>query len=201
MRFQLVACILLILPVFSFVLAAPIPERHAHDMCADSMKGDEEIIIVSEKRAPQGSGLHASGSHPSRDLTSTGSESPMWSNVWSEPKGVEVPWDPPKSAGTMTGNPPTSAGNIKKVQWGTTAENQLASESSGETKAVQWGPTTKIFMYPEDPLPQPPGRNGYLAKVAAQTLPRPQSFGSKVKAFLGKAKFRPRSRHTPVNTA
>ena len=224
MRFKIVACMLSILPAFIFVLATPIPVREVRDMRADAMEGDEDIIIVAGKRAPPedpydltGSDLSGvewgASSTPGHDvgLSSGGSASPLWSKVWSSPGGTEVP-EPWHQEGTFkpdstTENKPTSTSNIKTVQWGPTTENQLPSSS--EAKAVQWGPTTKVFMYAKDPLPSPPGREAYLAKLAAQTLPQPKSFSSKVKTFFGNLKhglkhgnlkFRPRFQRTSVDS-
>ena len=203
-------------------------------MCANAMEGDEDIIIVSGKRALRGNPYDLAGSdlldsewgapstlspatdsasmrHPGRDvgLSSGGSESPLWSKVWSSSGGTEVPepWHQEGGfkPGSTTENKPTSTSNIKTVQWGPTTENQLPSSSGAKT--VQWGPTTKVFMYAKDPLPTPPAREAYLAKLAAQTLPQPKSFGSKVKSFfrnlnlkLGNLKFRPRFQRTSVDS-
>jgi len=90
--------------------------------------------------------------------------------MWSTPGGTEVLRDP--------------EGEVKP---GTTTENQPTS--SGSPKKVSWGGTTTVFVYPPDPLPLPPGRDGYLAKVAAQQLPQtPKSNGfvSMLKTFFGK---------------
>jgi hypothetical protein len=193
------------------------------------------VIIVSGKRARRGnpyegsdsgsdtewwtppsqsSGArdHGSGSHPGVDMPSSssgGSESPLWSKVWSTPGGTGVPLDPEGAfkPGTTIGNQPPA--------------------SSGKTKLVSWGPTTKVHFYDKDPfenpLPRPPGRKGYLAKVAAQqspspdiehdvssssyfspspqSPPKPQSKGfvSNFKTYfrkLGKLNFRPRFQRT-----
>jgi hypothetical protein len=254
MRYKTVACILLILSIFSFVLPTPIPVREVREARADAVEGGENVKIVSGKRAPPGnpydgdssdsesdlfsldlsdaesrthqpqspsapdyaSGSHpgvdmppspsapdyASGSHPGVDMPpspSSGSKSPPESKLWSTPGGTEVPLDE-----------------------GTTTENQPASSS--KPKSVSWGHTTKVHIYENEPdtpdLPAPPGREGYLAKVAGQQSPlpevehaplssyfdpspppAPQSKGlvSNFKTFfgkLGKLKFRPRFQHT-----
>ena len=126
--------------------------------------------------------------------SSGGSESPLWSKVWSKPTGTEVPLDPEGAS-----------------KLGTTTGNQLASPS--EAKSVSWGHTTKVHFFHDEPdglgLPPPPGREGYLAKMAGkQSLeiehaspPEPQSKGfiSNFKTYfgkLGKLKFRPRFQRT-----
>ena len=219
MRYKIVACVLLILPVFSFVLAAPIPVREVREICADAVEGGENVIFVSGKRAPRvnpceraesdssdtvwwGSPSQSSsardGSYSGVDMPSfpsSGSESPMWSKTGSTPGGTGVSFD---AKGAVTPE--------------TTTENQPASPS--KPKSVSWGPTTNVHFYDEsvpphipgpdgklqDHLPLPPGREGYLAKVTAQQLPpqpQPQSKGfvSKFKTFfgkLGRLSFRPR---------
>ena len=228
MRYKIVACILLILSVFSFVLAAPVPVGEVREACADAVEGDENVIIVSGKRAPRGNPYdregsdsdsdtewwtpppksspavgHASGSHPGVDMPSSssgGSESPLLT-----PGGTEVPLDPEGAS-----------------KPGTTTENQPVSSS--EAKSVSWGHTTKVHFFHDGPddlrLPPPPGRQGYLVKVAGQQTPsleiesaspssyldpppppKPQSKGfvNNFKTFfgkLGKLNFRPRFQRT-----
>ncbi len=76
---------------------------------------------------------YASGNHPGFDMPSSpsgGSESPLWSKVWSTPGGTEASSSPD---------------------------------------------TTKVHFFHDGPeelgLPHPPGREGYLAKVAGQQSP------------------------------
>jgi hypothetical protein len=113
-------------------------------------------IDLSDTESPQSPST--GGSHPGVDMPSSpsgGSKSPLWST----PGGTEVPLDTEGAfkPGTTTGNQPPA--------------------SSGKTKSVLWGHTTKVHIYDKDPfenpLPLPPGRNGYLAKVAAQQSPSP----------------------------
>ena len=183
MRYKIVACIL-ILSVFSFVLAAPIPVRKVREVCTDTFDGGENMIIVSGKRALKenpydgesdsdtewwtpssqspASPDHAGGSNPGVGMSSSpssGSESPLGSKVWSAPGGTKVPLD--------------EEGAFKP---GTTTEDQ--SPSSSGTKSVSWGHTTKVHFFHDGPEPlglaPPPGREGYLAKVAGQKSPSPE---------------------------
>jgi hypothetical protein len=193
MRYKIFACILVILSVFSFVLAAPVPVREIREACADAVEGGENVIIVSGKRAPRGYGLdsdsdtewwkpspqsssapdHAGGSHSGVDMPgpsspSSGSESPPWSKVLSTPGGTDVPLDP---NGAITP--------------GTTTENQPASSS--KTKSVSWEPVTKVHSYDEELEPLP------------SRFPPKNNFVSNFKNFfgkLGKLKFRPRFQRT-----
>jgi hypothetical protein len=186
MRFKIVACILLILHVFSFVLAAPVLLREVRDACADAVEGDEDVIIVSGKRAPRGY-PYDSDSESDTEWWKPGSESPSMSMT------------------SMTESQASQASSPypKTVQW---AEGQAGQASSpSDPKTITWGSTTKIFMYPKEPLDRPPGRDGYLAKVAAQTLPQKtqsNGFVSIFKTFfrkLSKLKFWRRFQGT-VNT-
>ena len=193
MRFRIVTCILLILPVFSSVLAAPIPVREVR---SDATEGTEDVMIMSEKRAPRGArnlytrdgGMSsdnwrtpnfASGNLPGVGKPSPlsgGGDSPLWSKVWSTPNGAEATY--PEGVALPGTTQPASTNKAKTVQWGSTKYHTYEK-------------------YPV-PLPPPPGREGYLANLAKQTLPKPQpkSFGSKLKGLFGwLGKFRPRS-HT-----
>jgi hypothetical protein len=52
-RYKIVACILLILSVFGFVHAAPVPVQGVREACVDAVDGGENVIIESGKRAEQ----------------------------------------------------------------------------------------------------------------------------------------------------
>jgi hypothetical protein len=219
MRYKIVACILLILSVFSLVLAAPVPVREVREACADAVGGGETVIIVSEKRARRDNPYEGADSDSDTEWWTPPSQSSGTRDYGSgSHPGVDMPSFP--SGGT--GVPLDPEGAFKP---GTTIGNQPAS--SGKTKSVSWGPTTKVHFYDKDPferpLPRPPGRKGYLAKVAAQqsqspdiehdvlssshfspppqSPPKPQSKGfvSNFKTYfskLGKLKFRPRFQRT-----
>lgn len=163
---------------------------------------------------------YASGSHLGVDLPSSpsgGTEAPL------DSKGAFKPE-------TTTDNQLESSSKQKKVQfWHTTKvhfyepDPPLAPEDRPPpTTKVQWGHTTKVhFFEPDEPgiLPPPPGRDGYLVKVATQKSPSSEielaspssyfepppppppsnGFVSKFKTFfgkLGKLNFRPRFQRT-----
>jgi len=161
MRYKIGAWILLILSVFSFVLAAPVPVREVREACTDAVEGGENVIIVSEKRAARGypdpydadsdSGSDssdtesltspsqsssapddASGSHSGVPSSSSVGSEPSWFHkVWSLPGETEAPLDPEGAF-----NP------------GTTTGNQPASSSN--PKKVNWGYTTKVHFFEPD---------------------------------------------------
>jgi hypothetical protein len=250
MRYKIVACILLVLSVFNFVLAAPVPVREVREACADAVGGGETVIIVSGKRGNPGEGADPAESdlYPI-DLSDTESdlypinlsdtESDLYPIDLTDTVSPQSPSTPDDASGSHPGvdMPSSPSGGSKSpggtevpldtegaFKPGTTTENPPVS---GETKSVSWGPTTKVHFYDKDPferpLPRPPGRKGYLAKVAAQqsqspdiehdvlssshfspppqSPPKPQSKGfvSNFKTYfskLGKLKFRPRFQRT-----
>ncbi|KAF8490078.1 hypothetical protein F5888DRAFT_1138731 [Russula emetica] len=166
MRYNIVAWILLILSVFSFVLAAPVPVR---EVCADAAEGlgGENVIIVSEKRAARGTDsdsdsdtewepAYKSTSYRYVDGGNTGVDTPSSSLSGSVPPPrsgeTEVPLDPEGAfnPGTTTGNQPASSSNPKKVHWGPTTKVHFYEPNP--SPSVTWGPTTKVHFYdPADP--------------------------------------------------
>lgn len=121
MRFKIVAFILLILSIFSFVLAVPVPVREVRNVYTDAVEGDENVIIVSGKRVPRG------------NLN----------------EGVE--------SGTVLGTPPPQSSSAPDYASGSHPGVDMPSSPSGGAESPQ--------------LPPPPGREGYLAKVAGQQSP------------------------------
>jgi hypothetical protein len=218
----MVACIPLILSVFSFVLAAPVPVREVREARTDAVvEGDENMIIVPGKRAARGNPHegpeedlyppdlsdtewgtpphqspsapdYVSGSHPDIDMPSSGeSKSPLLSTT---PGGTEVPLDSEGAftPGTTTENQPASSSKTKKVDfWHTTKVHFFDPDLSPRpedqsTSSSETAPSNKVLLPsgeitseqlpPEsDFLPLPPGREGYLAKVAKQPSPSPES--------------------------
>ena len=194
MRFKIVAWTLLILSVVSFVLPAPVAVREVREACADAVEGGENVITVSGKRALPNEGAegdlspsdtewgtspspsqsssppnYAGGSHSGVDTPSSssgGSES-LFSKVWSVPGRTGEPLGPDGAfkPGTTTENPPASSSNAKKVNfWHTTKVHFFEPDR----------PVSESQDKPAPLLPLPPGREGYLAKVAAQQSPSPE---------------------------
>ncbi|KAN0114049.1 hypothetical protein V8E52_007025 [Russula decolorans] len=188
MRYKTVACILLILSIFSFVLPTPIPVREVREACADAVEGGENVKIVSGKRAPRGNPYD--GEESDSDTT---------------PGGTEVPLD----EGTTTESQPASSSKTKSVSWGHTTkvhfyddepdtpdlpappgrEGYLAKVAAQQSLLpdVEHAPLSSYFgpppppephFYDDEPdtpdLPAPPGREGYLSKVAGQQSPLPE---------------------------
>ena len=231
MRFKIVACILLILSVFGFVLAAPVAVQRVREACADAVEGDENVIIVSGKRAPRANryeteeDLSPMDVYPPESPDTEQRTSPSQSS--SPPNhasGSHSSVDMPSSSSLASGSesPPTTKVHIFEPDLPN--EDQQASPPPGETKSVSWGPSNKVLLPsgkvisvslppPEvEPLPLPPGREGYLVKQQQSPSPEiehaspssyfdppppPQSKGvvgnfKKVFGKLGKLNFRPR---------
>jgi hypothetical protein len=68
-RYTIVACILLILSVFSFVLAAPVAVQEVREACTDAVAGGDKVITGLGKRADEPPPLPPSS--PPRPSTST----------------------------------------------------------------------------------------------------------------------------------
>jgi hypothetical protein len=204
MRYKIVACIL-ILSVFSLVLAAPVTVREVREACTDAMEGEEEVIIVSEKRAPRGyegdsvSDLsdtewapsssqssstpgYASGTRPGVGMpssSSTGSTSPLRSKVSSTPDGTEAAGA--FKPGSTTGNQPTSPSEPKSVS------------------------LTKVAQQPSPPEIEDVSPLNYF-DPSSPPKPQPKGLLSNIKSFFsspGKiVNFRPRARlQRTVDTA
>lgn len=215
MRFKIVACILLILPIFSFVLAAPVPVRAPRGKSYDGSESESDMEwwttstkeLQSQPQSPSPLDYaSASGSHPGDGMppppSPAGGNSPLWSKVWSTPGGTEVAWDTEEGVfkpGSTTENRPVSPSTAKAISWSPLKKVQLPS---GDVIRTPLQSDIKLVPSP------PPGREGYLAKAAAQQLPpqlppqlpqKPQSKGfvakfKKVFAKLaGKLKFWPTS--------
>ena len=172
--------------------------------------------------APQSSSDHASGSHPGVGMSSSPSG------------GTEVPLDSEGASkpGTTTDDQLASSSKTNKLDWGHMTkgipyrpflaplpEDETLSDEEpwSDDEPSSYGEITSKQLPPGiEPLPLPPGREGYLAKVAAQQLSSPEieqaspssifepppssksqskGFVSKVKTFVGKLgelKFAPR---------
>lgn len=193
MRYKIFACIL-ILSAFSFVLAAPVPVWEIREACADAMEGDEEVIIVSEKRAL------ARGVDWGSDTDSDTEWAPSSSQRPPVPDGSHPGIGMPSSPSAGSTSPPSSTPGGAEAEGafkpGTTTGNQPASPS--KPKSVSWADTTTVHFYGPEPILPPPGREGYLAKAAPSPetgpispdyfspKPKPEGFTSHLKSFFSK---------------
>ena len=229
MRCKIVACNLLILSVFSFVLTAPVPAQEVREACADAIKGGEDVIILSKKRAPGPMWSESGG-----DLYDRADGSEV-----SGPSGSKVPDPPPNSPNTewwkltksssapslqfaSPSRPYTSFSPSLSVTqggsgvaWSPEKNHPVASSSTKEITLASPSPDRSFGSQDtyRSRLPSPPGRSGYLRKMASQRVASnspPKGFTTNVKNFfskfnsklkggfnkfkgkLGKVKFRPR---------
>jgi hypothetical protein len=135
-RYKTIACILLILSVFSSVLAAPVAVREVREARTDAVDGEDNVIIGLVKRV--------------------GEEDPLFARAQDEPSSSSSSGD--GQPGPSTKIQPASSSKAKKVSWSPLKE---VTDPSGKT-------LTLPFLLP------PPGRDGYLAKMAAQHPPSPK---------------------------
>jgi hypothetical protein len=178
--------------------------------------GSESPPSLGETEAPSGHGGRlSSGSEPSwfsqvwplpgttsgnQQASSSKSKSVSWGPVTK----VHF-YDPSSSADVKLDGPETTTENnpTKSVSWAPTKkvhfydspypknvklDGPKPTTENNPTKSVSWGHTTKVHFYDsnEDGLPHPPGREGYLAKVAKQ--PQLNSFVNKFKTYFGSLK-------------
>jgi hypothetical protein len=173
-RYKIVACILLTLSVFSFVLAAPVPVRGIRKACAYAVDGGDKVIIGSGKRSEeekqpsssldwrstpsqhQGSSSFFSGESTPRLLSTSG--------------GTEQSWNPEGKAkfiqpGTSTELQPTSSSKAKSVSWASSKEvklpsGEIISEPLVKPKSVSWAPSKEMKLPSgeiiSEPLVKPP---------------------------------------------
>src|SRR6266403_1007299 len=88
-RYKTIACILLILSVFSSVLAAPVAVREVREACTDAVDGDDNVIIGLLKR--------------------DGEEDPLFSRAQEEPSSSSPDWNVWKPSEQGSSSAPTSA--------------------------------------------------------------------------------------------
>jgi hypothetical protein len=154
-RYKIDACILLILSVFGFVLAAPVAVQEVREACADAaVDGDENVIIGWGKRADEEEPLlqwwaqaqkgsssywstapwkyHGSSSAPNYASGTRWDLNPSFSPGGSKPPPLST------SGGTEVPSNPLAEGEAKLIQPGTSTEIQPASLS--KAKSGTWAP-------------------------------------------------------------
>lgn len=168
-RYKIVTCILLILSLFGFVLAAPVAIQEVREACADAVDEGENVIIqvgpVAGKRADI---------QEEEDLFARAQQGPSSSSP-APNYASGTPPDPSSSPGES--KPPllSTSGEIE-LSWNPEPEgeaNSLQRASSSKAKSVSWAPTkevklpsgqiyTQMLAPPESsPLPPPPVPEGH----------------------------------------
>ena len=197
-RYKTIAFILLMLSVFNSVLAAPVAVREVREAFSDAVDGDDNVTIGLAKHVREEDPLFARAQQEEESL------SPDWFWNVRKPS-EQGPSSAPTSASGTHPNPSFSSGDgessVFSASGGTASEP--SSNPEGETKLFQPGISTEIqpassskaqpvswvsdkkvklpsgeiptLPLQSEALPAPPGREGYLAKMAAQQLPSPNT--------------------------
>jgi hypothetical protein len=186
-RYKTVACILLTLSVFSFVLAAPVAVQEVRKACADAVDGGDNVIIGSGKRADE---------EGQAKLIQPGTSTEIQPASSSTAKSIS--WAPSKRVSGETTSEPLQPG-IEPLPLPT----EIQPESSSKAKSVSWAPSRvklpsgEIISEPlppeTEPHPLTPGHEGFQLEMAAQQSPSPPKpkFNNIVSKLgkLGKLKF------------
>jgi hypothetical protein len=180
------------LSVFSLVLAAPVLVREVPQACANAMEGDDNVIIVSEKRAKLETIEEESDLYPPEEtdlypphLSDTESGTPPPSPPHSPSASVDASGNHPGVG--MPSSPPAGStsplsSKVLSTPGGTETKMEPPS-SSGPRPGISWDPVTKV-QFADEPILKFPKKSFYR-KI--------KSFFSKVG---GKLSFRPRSQRT-----
>ncbi len=114
-RYKIVACIILILSAFGFVLAAPVAVQEVREACTDAVDGGDNVIIESGKRADH------SEEYP---LLTHAQQEPSLSSDW--PLQHQGSSSAPIYASGTRPNPSFSSGECKLPLLSTSSENELS---------------------------------------------------------------------------
>jgi hypothetical protein len=117
-RYKIVACILLILSIFSFVLAAPVAVQELRKACADAVDGSEDVKIGSGKRAE----VQDSEEDPMKEWLAQAQQEPSSSSS-SQDQGSS---SAPNYASGTHPNPSFSPGESKPPQLSTSGGTELS---------------------------------------------------------------------------
>lgn len=184
-RYKIVACTLLTLSIFSFVLAAPVAIQEVREACADAVDDGDNVIIQSWKRAEDSEPLLAQ--QPSSSPSSSGEcnhrRCPHQAGLTSwNPEGEAKLIQPGSSTETL----PASSSNVKTVKWAPTMEVKLPSgliynqmlppdkpETSTETQSASSSDAKSAGWVPKE-VKLPSGLI-YSEMVPPSTEPHPES--------------------------
>ncbi|KAI0283675.1 hypothetical protein BGY98DRAFT_951257 [Russula aff. rugulosa BPL654] len=159
-RYKIVASILLILSVFSFVLAAPIAVREVREACTNGVDGEKNILIGSStrKRAQPGEDrepllaqveepLSSSGrwSSPSQQLGS--SSAPNYASGAEEGRQpLLAQGEEPLSSSSQWSTPSQQLGSSSAPNYASGTNPNPSFSSEGKAKSIQ--PGASIEMQP-----------------------------------------------------
>ena len=166
-RYKIVTCILLILSLFGFVLAAPVTTQEVREACADAVDGEENVVIrvgpgkradiqeeedlfARAQQGPSSSSLapnYASGTPPDPSSSSGESKPPLLSASGE----IELSWNPEPEGGANSVQPASSS-KAKSVSW---APKKMVLLPSGQIYTQMLAPPKS------SPLPPPPVPEGH----------------------------------------
>jgi hypothetical protein len=173
-RYKIVACILLILSVFGFVLAAPVAVQEVREARVDAVGGGENVIIGSRKRGDSeddAEPLLKSWAKTQQQASSYLSSAPWKGSSSSAPN---------YASGTRL-NPSFSSGKSKLPLLSASGGTELSWNPKGEANLIQPGTSTGIR----------PASSSEAKKVSWAPLPlkpKPKNIFSKLFGIL---KFKP----------
>ncbi|KAI0283677.1 hypothetical protein BGY98DRAFT_685551 [Russula aff. rugulosa BPL654] len=167
-RYKIVTCILLILSVFGFVLAAPVAVQEVCEACADAVGRGNNMIIGSRERGevpvadvpeaevtvpeaelPEAELPEAEVPEDREPLLGQEQEPSSSSSWWSTPSQHQGPSSAPNFASSTDPNPSFSSDESKPLS--TSGGYELSSE--GEAELIQPGTSTEIQPLPSQPPP------------------------------------------------
>ena len=190
-RYKIVTCILLILSVFGFVLAAPVAVRGICEACVDVMDRGNNMIIGSRERgeAPVADVPEAEVTVPSAEvpedrepLLGQVQEPSSSSSWWSTPSQHQGPSSAPNFASWTDPNPSFSPDVSKPLS----ASGGSELSSKGEAELIQPQTSTEIQPLPSQP---PPTAEEDMSRPNSKTKNIFKTFFSKLRKLM----FRPRS--------
>ena len=157
-RYKIVTCIL-ILSVFSFVLAAPVAVQEVREAGADAVDGGDEVITGLGKRT----GGQEESQLPLQGSTSTSND----------------------ESGTRP-NPSILPGESKSQLLSTSGRTELSWNSEGEANVIRPGTLTEIQPLPPRP---PSLASSAALPLRPQRKPQPKSFSEFIFSLLGRPKL------------
>lgn len=166
-RYKIVTCILLLLSVFSFVLAAPVPVQEVCEACVDTVDDRDNVVIGSWKRANEEGPLSAHAQQEPSSSSSSPSSGECNHRCCPHLAGLNS-WNPEGEAksiqpGTLTETQPALSSNAKslesalngvKIPPGLVIGELLPGgtwtgiqpQSSSKAKSVAWSPLKEVHL-------------------------------------------------------
>jgi hypothetical protein len=190
-RYKIVACILLILSIFSFVLAAPVAVQELRKVCADAVDGSENVKTGSGKRAE----VQDSEEDPMKKWLAQAQQEPSSS---SQDQGSS---SAPNYARGIYPNPSFSPGESKPPQLSTSGGTELSWNPEGDPPSQPEDVNAKIFdifdkiqFGPKMAAQKSPSPDIELASPSSYSDPpsQPEDVNAKIFDIFDKIQFGPK---------